>query len=65
MSEEAKAAGDAAKAGVESGEIVIYEGPLKTNEGAEVIPTGKGVKIDDIELEKMDYLIEGVSGSVS
>jgi basic membrane protein A len=65
VSEEAIAAADAAKAGVESGEIVIYQGPLKTNEGAEVIPADKGMKIDDIELEKMDYLIEGVQGSVS
>jgi basic membrane protein A len=56
---------DTAITGIESGELVIYGGPLKTNEGAEVIPEGKTLKIDDLELEKMDYLIEGVAGSVS
>jgi basic membrane protein A len=65
VSEEAKAMADSAKAGIEAGELAIYVGPLKTNDGKEVISSGKVVKIDDIELEKMDYLIEGVQGSVS
>jgi simple sugar transport system substrate-binding protein len=65
VSEEAIAAADTARAGVESGELVIYQGPIKTNDGAEMVPQGKDLKIDDIELEKMDYLIEGVEGSVS
>jgi len=56
---------DAAKAAIESGELVIYQGPLKTNEGVEVLPDGQGLKTDDVELEKMDYLIQGVVGSVS
>jgi basic membrane protein A len=56
---------DAAKAAIESGELVIYQGPLKTNEGVEVLPDGQGLKTDNVELEKMDYLIQGVVGSVS
>lgn len=62
---EAKAAADVALAGVKSGEQIIYNGPLKTNNGQEFLPDGKGLPIDDMELEKMDFLIEGVNGSVS
>lgn len=65
VSDAAKADADAAQAGVKSGELMIYRGPLKTNDGAEVIPEGKDLKIDAIELEKTNYLIEGVIGSVS
>lgn len=65
VSDETKAAADAALAGVKSGDITIYNGPLKTNDGQEIIPADKGLPIDDIELEKMDFLIEGVNGSVS
>jgi len=65
VTDEAKADADAAKAAIESGELIIYQGPIKTNEGAEVIPADKGLDIENIELEKMDYLIEGVVGSVS
>ncbi|QQE63530.1 ABC transporter substrate-binding protein [Leptolyngbya sp. BL0902] len=62
---EAQAAGDAAMAGVKSGDLIIYDGPLKTNSGQEFLPEGKGLPIDDVELEKMNFLIEGVNGSVS
>jgi simple sugar transport system substrate-binding protein len=65
VSDAAKTDADAAIAAVESGQVTIYEGPLKTNDGKEVVPSGKGLPIDDVELEKMDYLIEGVNGSVS
>ena len=62
---EAQAAADAAMTGVKSGDLIIYNGPLNTNDGKEILPAGKGFSIEDIELEKMDYLIEGVNGSVS
>jgi simple sugar transport system substrate-binding protein len=65
VSAEAKAGGDAALAAIKSGELVIYQGPLKTNTGGEVLPADKALKIDDIELEKMDYFVEGVIGSIS
>ncbi|HZG37369.1 MAG TPA: BMP family ABC transporter substrate-binding protein [Nodosilinea sp.] len=65
VSDEAKAAGDAALAAIESGERVIYAGPLQTNTSSEVLPAGKDLQIDNIELEKMDYFVEGVIGSVS
>lgn len=65
VTDEAKADADKAKAALETGELVIYKGPLKTNEGQEILPADKEYKQEDIELEKMDYLIEGVIGSVS
>ncbi|HIK44514.1 MAG TPA: BMP family ABC transporter substrate-binding protein [Leptolyngbyaceae cyanobacterium M65_K2018_010] len=65
VSDQAKADADAALAALSAGELIIYEGPLQTNDGKEVLPSGKGLKIDDLELEKMNYLIEGVNGSVS
>jgi basic membrane protein A and related proteins len=65
VSDEAKADADAAIAAIEGGQLIIYNGPLKTNDGKEIVPAGKGLPIDDVELEKMDYLIEGVNGSVS
>jgi len=36
---------------------------LKDNKGATVIAAGKAMKQTDIELEKMNYLVEGVIGS--
>ncbi|MBD2114516.1 MULTISPECIES: BMP family ABC transporter substrate-binding protein [Cyanophyceae] len=65
VSDEAKAAGDAAIAGIKSGEIVIYQGPLKTNTGSEILPADQQLKTDNVELEKMDYFVEGVIGSIS
>jgi basic membrane protein A len=65
VSDEAKADGDAAIAGLKSGELVIYQGPLMTNTGDEVIPAGEELKTDNVELEKTDYFVEGVIGSIS
>ncbi len=65
VSEEAKTAADAAKEAIMSEQLVIYKGPLKSNAGQDVLPAGQEYKQQDVELEKMDYLIEGVDGSVS
>lgn len=65
VSEEAKTAADAAKEAIMSEQLVIYKGPLKSNAGQDVLPEGQEYKQQDVELEKMDYLIEGVDGSVS
>mgnify|MGYP001793022848 CR=1 FL=1 len=64
VSDEAKAAADAALEQLIAGELIIYPGGLKSNSGDVVIPEGEGYKQDNIELEKMDYLIEGVLGSI-
>jgi len=43
--------------------MVIFKGELKDNTGKVVIPAGTEQKQTDPELEKMDYLVEGVNGS--
>jgi basic membrane protein A and related proteins len=60
---DAKKDADAAKAKFMDGSMVIFKGELKDNTGAVVIPAGKEMKQQDPELEKMNYLVEGVIGS--
>jgi len=64
VSDAAKTDADAAKDKLIQGELVIYQGPLKSNTGREILAEGQQYKQQDIELEKMDYLVEGVIGSV-
>ena len=52
-----------AKAAILNGTLDIWKGPLKTNEGGVAIPAGKVLKIEDVELDKMNYLVEGVEGT--
>jgi simple sugar transport system substrate-binding protein len=47
-----------------SRDFAVFQGPLKNNAGKEVIPAGKAYAENAIELESMDYLVEGVVGSV-
>jgi simple sugar transport system substrate-binding protein len=44
---------------------VIYKGEIKDNKGKVVVPAGKEYKQQDIELEKMNWLVEGVIGTTS
>ena len=63
----AKTDADAVKAKMLAGTFDIFAGGsagLKDNKGATVIAAGKAIKQTDIELEKMNYLVEGVVGSV-
>jgi len=62
--EPAKQMADAIKAKMVAGTFDIFVGGLKSNTGAIVIPAGKPLKQTDPELEKMNYLVEGVVGSV-
>ncbi|RZM76486.1 BMP family ABC transporter substrate-binding protein [Leptolyngbya iicbica] len=64
VTDEAKAAADAAREQLIAGELVIYKGELKDNGGNVILTSDQEYKQDDIELEKMDYLIEGVEGSI-
>ncbi|MGF1535162.1 MAG: BMP family ABC transporter substrate-binding protein [Elainellaceae cyanobacterium] len=64
VTEEARAAGEAAKKDLMSGDFVIYKGELKDNNGNVILTSDQEYKQEDIELEKMDYLIEGVQGSI-
>ena len=63
VSEEAKKDAEAAKAKFMDGTMVIFKGPLKDNAGKEILPEGKDYKQQDIELESMGWLVEGVLGS--
>ena len=60
----AKKNADEIKAKMVAGTFDIFQGGLKDNKGGTVIPAGKALKQTDIELEKMNYLVEGVIGSV-
>lgn len=63
VSDEAKADADAAKALFLENDLVIYNGELKDNKGQELIAAGDKYEQQNVELEKMDWLIEGVKGS--
>ncbi|MDB6020568.1 MAG: putative ABC-type transport system, periplasmic component/surface lipoprotein [Pedosphaera sp.] len=63
VNDDAKKDAEAAKAKFMAGDMVIYKGPIKDNGGKVVIPEGTEMKQQDINLEKMDYLVEGVMGS--
>jgi basic membrane protein A len=60
----AKAKADEAKAKLTDGTLVIYTGPIKDNTGKVVIPAGTAETQTDINLEKMNYLVEGVVGKI-
>jgi simple sugar transport system substrate-binding protein len=62
--EAAKKNADEIKAKMIAGTYDIFKGPLKDNKGNVVIPAGKVMTQTDIELEKMNYLVEGVVGSI-
>jgi basic membrane protein A len=47
-----------------AGSFDIFKDGIKDNKGAVVVPAGKVLKQNDLELEKMNYLVEGVVGSV-
>jgi basic membrane protein A len=64
VSADARKKADAAKAGLEAGTLVIFKGPLRSNQGKELLASGVSRGQRDIELEKMDYLVEGVKGSL-
>jgi basic membrane protein A len=64
VGEAAKKKADEAKEKFMAGNFVIYKGPLKSNTGKMVIPAGKEQAQTDVDLEKMNYLVEGVVGKI-
>ncbi|MBB4223282.1 BMP family ABC transporter substrate-binding protein [Variovorax sp. 375MFSha3.1] len=60
----AKKHADEIKAKMIAGSFDIFKDGIKDNKGAVVVPAGKVLKQTDLELEKMNYLVEGVVGSV-
>jgi simple sugar transport system substrate-binding protein len=65
VSADAKAKADAAKEALTAGTLVIFKGPMKDNAGKEIIAAGTDRGQTDIELEKMNYLVAGVKGSIN
>lgn len=64
VSSETKQKADAVKAQFMDGSLVIYKGGLKDNKGGVIIPAGQDQKQQDPKLEEMNYLVEGVIGSI-
>ena len=64
VAEAAQKDADGVKAKFMDDTMVIYKGALKDNAGKVVIPAGKSFKQQDTELEKMNWLAQGVVGKV-
>src|ERR1700745_893667 len=65
VSAEARKAADDAKARLTAGSYTIFKGPISDNKGKMVIAAGTERGQQDTELEKMDYLVDGVIGATS
>ena len=63
--EAARKQADDIKAQLTGGSYVIFKGPLVDNKGKTVIASGVSRGQTDPELEKMDYLVDGVIGATS
>lgn len=57
---EAREQAEAIRARMKSGDFVIFEGPIRDNEGNTVIKEGEVREQRDTWLERMDWLVEGV-----
>ena len=56
---------EATKADIISGGYAVIQGPMKDNKGNVIAGAGQSFVETDVELESMDYLVEGVIGSTS
>jgi len=65
VSAEAKKHADDIKSKLTAGSYVIFNGPIADNKGKTVIAAGISRGQTDPELEKMDYLVDGVIGATS
>ena len=65
VSEEARKHADDIKAQLTAGTYTIFKGPINDNKGNPVITAGTERGQKDPELEKMNYLVEGVIGATS
>jgi simple sugar transport system substrate-binding protein len=65
VSEQARKHADDIKAQLTAGTYTIFKGPIVDNKGKTVISAGTDRGQKDPELEKMDYLAEGVIGATS
>jgi len=65
VSAESRKTFEATQAEMMKGSFSVFKGPLKDNKGNVAVAEGKAFNEDAIELESMDYLVEGVVGSTS
>jgi simple sugar transport system substrate-binding protein len=56
---------DMVKAEIIKGGYSVFKGPLKDNKGNIVVPAGKAYPETAVELESLNYLVEGVNGSIA
>jgi simple sugar transport system substrate-binding protein len=63
--EAARKQADAVKAEIMKGGYAVFKGPIKDNKGNEVIASSKVYQETAIELESMNYLVEGVIGAIA
>ena len=65
VSAEARAQFEATQAEIMKGGFAAIKGPLNDNKGNVIATEGQSFAEDDVALESMDYLVEGVVGSIS
>lgn len=65
VSDKARKQFEAAKAEIMQGGFAVIKGPLSDNRGNVIATAGQAFEETDVELERMDYLVEGVIGSTS
>jgi basic membrane protein A and related proteins len=65
VGEAARKQADDIKAKLTAGDYVIFKGPISDNKGKVAIAAGVARGQTDPELEKMDYLVNGVIGATS
>jgi basic membrane protein A and related proteins len=65
VTEAARKNADAVKAEIVKGGFSVIKGPLKDNKGNMVVASGAAYLETAIELESMNYLVEGVIGATS
>lgn len=65
VSDQAKAQFEGTLAEIMKGGFSVFKGPLKNNKGDVVATDGQAFPETAVELESMDYLVEGVVGSTS
>jgi basic membrane protein A len=64
VSEETKTLAEEVKQQLKEDKLTIYQGEIASNEGDIIVPEGEELKQNAIELEKTNWLVEGVQGSL-
>ena len=62
MDDDVKAAAQAAEDGIKSGQIIIFKGPIKDQNGTLQVKDGEA--LDDGKIAGMNWLAEGIEGKL-